>query len=162
MQKRELFAAIEALALPKRLGFMAEGYELADVQAVLNATAEHRLCLLDGDRPGLRPGLHARAAPDSHTLGSQWASFDTARGRVAVAGDCVYCRANLAAARPDGMHRPLGFAQGSALGQLRAMEAISAEVDNDLSRLVLLHDPDRWVGGKMVAEVEGMAVVRVA
>lgn len=157
MQKRELFSSIEALALPPRFGFLAESIDPADLHAALSAAAEHRLTLLDGDRDNLLPGAHARLAADSHTLGSQWVALDTPTGRIAVAGDCIYSFRNLAGSR----FMPLGYATGSAWGQLQAMERISSDVGGDLGRIVLLHDVGRWAGGVVVAEVEGMRVVRV-
>lgn len=162
LQKRELLFWVEALALPPRFGFLTESLDPDDLHALIAAASQRRLHLLDGDCHRLLPGLDARLAADSHTCGSQYVALETARGRVVVAGDCIYSRANLAPARADGRHVPLGYGMGGMWGQIAAMERICAEVDDDLSRIVLLHDPRRWPEGQVIAELESMRVIRVA
>ncbi len=161
MQKRELLCCIEALALPPQFGFMCDGVDPDDLHGAISAASQHRLTLLDSDKIDLLPGLDACLAADSHTPGSQFVALATPGGRVVVAGDCVYSYRNLALGRDDGQHRPLGSALGSAWGQLHAMQRISEAAGGDKSRIILLHDTERWAQGSVVAEVDGMRVVRV-
>lgn len=162
IQKRELLSWVEAMALPPRFAFLTDAVDPEDIQGAIAAASEHRLNLLDGDRDDVLPGVHVRLAADSHTLGSQWVALDTAKGRFVVSGDCIYSYQNLAAARPDGKHVPLGFGVGSVWQQLMAMDRISETVAGDLSRILILHDFDRWKQCVPVAEIDGLKVVRAA
>ncbi len=161
IQKRELLSWHEAMAMPPRFGFLTAIINPDDLRRAFDASVEHRLNLVDGDRDNLLPGLHVRLG-QGHTLGQQFVSLDTARGRVVVAGDCVYSSRNICGHNHDGVYVPLANAVGSTWDQLLAIDRINEEIGGDLGRLIILHDSDRWQGMEIVREVEGFRIVRAA
>jgi glyoxylase-like metal-dependent hydrolase (beta-lactamase superfamily II) len=161
VQKRELLSWVEMLALPPRFGYLTEIINPDDLRRAFDAAVEHRLHLVDGDVDDLLPGLHVRLAP-GHTIGQQFAIIETARGRLVVSGDCVYARRNLTGRGKDGVYAPLSNAVGSTWDQLVSMDRINQEIGGDLSRLIILHDGERWPGMSVVKEVEGFRIVKAA
>ena len=161
IQKREFLSWIELMALPRQFGFLTQVLDPEDIYSALDAAREHRLMLLDGDTDDVLPGVHARTG-EGHTIGQQFVVLDTARGRVVVAGDCVYGSRNLTGTNNDGVYIPLGSGIGSVWDQLRSLDRINREIAGDLDRLVILHDFDRWARFEQVREVEGFGIFRAA
>ncbi len=161
IQKSELLRWIEAMALPERFGFLTAALDSDDIHAALEAADEHRLTLLDGDRNDVLPGIDVVLGADSHTFGSQYVVVDTAeRGRVVVAGDCAYSYANLTGLDGSGVYIPLGFGVGSHYQSLMVLDKMMAEVDGDLSRIIVLHDFERWERFQVVSEAQGFRIAR--
>ena len=94
IQKREFLSWVELMALPRQFGFLTQVLDTDDIYSALDAAREHRLMLLDGDTDDVLPGVHARTG-EGHTIGQQFVVLETARGRMVVAGDCVYGARNL-------------------------------------------------------------------
>ena len=161
IQKSEFLSWIELMALPRQFGFLTQVLDPDDIYSALDAAREHRLALLDGDTDNILPGVHARFGP-GHTIGQQFVVLDTARGRIVVAGDCVYGARNLTGTNNDGVYIPLGSGIGSIWDQLKSLDRINKEIAGDLDRLVILHDFDRWQRFEMVKQVEGFGIFRVA
>lgn len=161
IQKSEFLSWIELMALPRQFGFLTQVLDPDDIDSALHAAREHRLTLLDGDTDDVVPGVHARTG-EGHTIGQQYVVLDTARGRIVVAGDCVYGSRNLTGTNHDGVYIPLGAGIGSVWDQLKSLDRINKEIGGDLDRLVILHDFDRWTRFEQVREVEGFRVFRVA
>lgn len=157
MQKREMLSWIEALALPPRFGFLTQIINPDDLRHAFDASLEHRLDLVDGDRDDLLPGLHVRLG-EGHTLGQQFVIVETARGRVVVAGDCIYMASNICGHDHDGVYVPLANGVGSVWEQLKTIDRINAAIAGDMSRLIILHDSERWRHLPVVAEVEGFRI----
>lgn len=162
IQKREYLSWIEALALPKRYGFLTLAVNPEDLHYALTAAEEHRLTLLEGDRDNLLPGIHVRLCEDAHTLGHQYVAVETAKGRHIIVGDCIYSYFNITGLDGEGVYIPLGFGVGSVWAQLKATDRIVAEADGDLDRIVILHDFERWKRFTEVRDVEGFKIFRVA
>jgi glyoxylase-like metal-dependent hydrolase (beta-lactamase superfamily II) len=154
LQKRELLTWVEMVALPQRFSFLTAVFDSDDLYSALDAAKEHRLSLIEGDKDNVLPGVHVRTG-EGHTFGSQFISLDTAKGRVVVAGDCIYAAPNLLGRNNDGVYVPLGSGIGSAWEQLKSIDRINDEVEGDLSRLVILHDFDRWKRFEQLKEVDG-------
>ena len=161
IQKREWLSWIEAMALPRQFGFLTLAINPDDLRAVFDASVEHRLNLLDGDAEDLLPGLHAYDGK-GHTMGAQFFAVETARGRMVVAGDCVYAAKNLRGLADDGVYAPLAFGVGSIWDQLVAMDRIRKMIAGDMDRLIILHDFKRWAHLPLVKEVEGFRIVRAS
>jgi glyoxylase-like metal-dependent hydrolase (beta-lactamase superfamily II) len=159
IQKSELLSWHEAIALPPRFGYLTAIINPDDLRAMFDASVQHRVTLLDGDRENLLPGLHARFGP-GHTVGQQFVTLDTARGPVVISGDCVYSATNIVGHRHDGVFVPLNNAVGSVWDQLKTIDRIYDAIGGDLSRLVILHDVERWSHFAVVAEVEGFRIAR--
>lgn len=161
IQKSEFLSWIELMALPRQFGFLTQVLDPDDIFSALDAAREHRLSLLDGDTDNVLPGVHARFGP-GHTIGQQFVVLDTARGRIVVAGDCVYGARNLTGTNNDGVYIPLGSGIGSIWDQLKSLDRINQEIAGDLGRLIILHDFERWRRFEKVKEVEGFGIFRVA
>lgn len=159
IQKSELLSWHEAMALPARFGYLTAIINPDDLRAMFDASVEHRVTLLDGDRENLLPGLHARFGP-GHTIGQQFVVLETARGPVAISGDCVYGATNILGHGRDGVYVPLNNAVGSVWDQLKTIDRLNDAIGGDLTRLVILHDVERWPHFPIVAEVEGFRIAR--
>lgn len=162
IQKRELLQWIEAMAMPARFGFLTAALDPDDIHEVLNATVEHRVTLLEGDVRDVLPGIHVVLGADSHTFGSQYVIVTTSeRGEVIVAGDCAYSYANLTGIDGSGTYIPLGFGIGSHYESLKVIDRMMRDVDDDLNRIIVLHDFERWSRFAEVTTLEGFKIARV-
>ena len=162
LQKSEMLSWVEAFALPPRFSFLTDVVDPDDIRTAMEASFEHRLTLVDGDRDNLLPGLHVRLAK-GHTLGQQFITLDTANGRYAVAGDCIYSARNLSGEGCGHQHRyiPLGAGIGSVWDMLMSFDKLEQSVGGDRSRIVILHDATRWSAYERVRELEGMGIYRI-
>jgi len=164
LQKQELLSWIEALALPPRYGFLTEAIDPASIVSAIASSVEHRLTLLEGDADDVLPGIHVRLVP-GHTMGHQIILLDSAVGRYAVSGDCIYSMRNLTGEGCDHQHRrymPLGNGVGSVWDQLKSFDRLEAAVAGDLDRIIILHDQRRWPNFEKIKEVDGHGIYRVA
>ena len=163
LQKSEMLSWVEAFALPPRFSILTDVVDPDDIRSALEASFEHRLTLVDGDRDDLLPGLSVRLAR-GHTMGQQFITLQTARGRYAVAGDCIYSSRNLTGAGCCDQHRyvPLGAGIGSVWDQLLSFDRLEQSVGGDRSRIIILHDENRWSAFERVHEIEGLGIYKVA
>lgn len=159
IQKRELLSCYEALALPKRFAHLSKIVDPANIRMALEASIEHRVNLVDGDRDNLLPGIHVRLGP-GHTPGHQFVIVETAVGRRVISGDCLYTTRQLTGHADDGVYVPLNNATGCGWDQLRTLDRVNEEIGGDLANLIVMHDVDRWADLPLVAEVEGFRIVR--
>ncbi|TJV03553.1 MAG: N-acyl homoserine lactonase family protein [Mesorhizobium sp.] len=161
LQKQELLSWHEAMALPPQYGFLTAIIDPDDLRAAFDASVEHRLTLVDGDRDDLLPGIHVRLG-QGHTMGQQFVIVETSRGRIVLSGDCVYSSRQLTGHKHDGVYQPLNNAVGSVWDQLKTIDRINTEIGGNLDRLIILHDSERWKGLPVVKEVEGFRIVKAA
>jgi glyoxylase-like metal-dependent hydrolase (beta-lactamase superfamily II) len=161
LQKQELLSWHEAMALPPQYGFLTAIIDPDNLRAAFDASVEHRLTLVDGDRDNLLPGLHVRLG-QGHTMGQQYVIVETSRGRLVVSGDCVYSSRQLTGHKHDGVYQPLNNAVGSVWDQLKTIDRINSDIGGDLGRLIILHDSERWKGLPVLKEVDGFRIVKAA
>jgi glyoxylase-like metal-dependent hydrolase (beta-lactamase superfamily II) len=161
IQKREYLSWMEAMALPRQYGFLTQVVHPDDLRSAFDASLEHRLKLVEGDADNVLPGIHVRTG-EGHTLGQQFIIVETAKGRVVVSGDCIYGARNILGNNNDGVYIPLGAGVGSTWEQVKTIDRINTEIGGDLSRLVILHDFDRWARLQVVKDVEGFRIMRAA
>lgn len=161
IQKSELLSCYEALALPRRFAHLSAIVDPENMRMALEASIEHRVNLIDGDRDNVLPGIHVRLGP-GHTPGHQFVIVETARGKRVISGDCLYTTRQLTGHTQDGVYAPLNNATGSAWEQLRTLDRVNAEIGGDLDKLIVMHDVDRWKDLPLVAEVEGFRIVKAA
>jgi glyoxylase-like metal-dependent hydrolase (beta-lactamase superfamily II) len=161
IQKSELMSWYEAIALPKRFGHLTAIIDPDNLRTALDASIQHRVTLIDGDKDNVLPGIHVRLG-SGHTIGQQFVMIDTALGRRVISGDCVYSRHQLTGRNNDGVYVPLNNATGSVWEQLKTIDKMNDELGGDLGRLVVLHDIERWKGLPIEKEVEGFRIVKVA
>ena len=161
IQKTELISWYEFFALPKRYDYLTAIVDPKTMQAALAASIEHRVTLIDGDKDNVLPGIHVRLGP-GHTMGHQLVVVDTAAGRRVVTGDCIYSRSQIAGRHGDGVYVPLVNAVGSPRDQLKTIDKLNDEIGGDLSRLVVLHDIERWKGLPIVKEIDGLRIIKAA
>ncbi len=161
IQKSELLSWYEAIALPKRFAHLTMIIDPDNLRAALDASIEHRVTLVDGDKDNVLPGIHARLG-SGHTIGQQFIVIETEAGRRTVSGDCIYSRRQLTGHNHDGVYVPLNNAVGSVWEQLKTIDKMNDEIGGDLTKLVVLHDVERWQGHPVVKEVDGFRIVRIA
>ncbi len=161
IQKSELLSWYEMIALPRRFSHLTAIIDPDNLRAALDASIEHRVTLIDGDKDNVLPGIHVRLG-SGHTIGQQFVLIDTAAGRRLISGDCVYSRRQFTGHANDGVYVPLNNAVGSVWEQLKTIDKMNEAMDGDLGRLVVLHDIERWKGFPIVKEVEGFRIVRIA
>jgi glyoxylase-like metal-dependent hydrolase (beta-lactamase superfamily II) len=161
LQKQELLSWHEAMALPPQYGFLTAIIDPDDLRAAFDASVEHRLTLVDGDRDDLLPGIHVRLG-QGHTMGQQYVIVETSRGRLVVSGDCVYSSRQLTGHKHDGVYQPLNNAVGSVWDQLKTIDRINTDIGGDLGRLIILHDCERWKGLPVLKEIDGFRIVKAA
>jgi len=161
IQKREYLSWMEAMALPRQYGFITAVVHPDDLRTAFDASLEHRLNLIEGDRDDLIPGLHVRTG-EGHTLGQQFIIVETAKGRMVVSGDCIYGARNILGNNNDGVYVPLGAGVGSTWEMIKTIDRINSEIGGDMSKLVILHDFDRWAKLPVVKEIEGFRILRAA
>jgi glyoxylase-like metal-dependent hydrolase (beta-lactamase superfamily II) len=150
------------MTLPAQFGALTGAIDPDDFHAALTAAEEHRVTLIEGDRDNVLPGMHVRYAPDGHTPGQQYILIDTPKGRLAVTGDAIYTARNLTGTGNNGVYIPLGLAVGSVWGELKTMDQIKQDLDGDLTRMVTLHDFERWKNFKLVDEIDSLQVFKAA
>ncbi len=160
IQKSELLSWYEAIALPKRFAHLTAIIDPDNLRQALEASIEHRVTLVDGDKDNVLPGIHVRLG-SGHTIGQQFVLVDTPAGRRVISGDCVYSRRQFTGHHDDGVYVPLNNAVGSVWEQLKTIDKMNDELGGDLSKLVVLHDIERWKGHQVVKEVEGFRIVRI-
>jgi glyoxylase-like metal-dependent hydrolase (beta-lactamase superfamily II) len=161
IQKSELLSWYEAIALPKRFGHLTAIIDPDNLRTALDASIQHRVTLIDGDKDNVLPGIHVRLG-SGHTIGQQFVLIDTTIGRRVISGDCVYSRRQFTGHNNDGVYVPLNNATGSVWEQLKTIDKMNDELGGDLGRLVVLHDIERWKGLPIEKEVEGFRIVKVA
>ena len=160
IQKSELLSWYEAFALPPRFAHLTAIVDPDNIRSALDASIAHRVTLIDGDKNNVLPGIHARLG-SGHTIGQQFVVIETKAGRRVVSGDCVYSRRQFTGHNDDGVYVPLNNAVGSVWEQLKTIEKMNDELGGDLSRLVVLHDIERWKGHRVVKEVGGFKIVEI-
>jgi glyoxylase-like metal-dependent hydrolase (beta-lactamase superfamily II) len=161
IQKSELMSWYEAIALPPRFGHLTLIIDPDNLRAALDASIAHRVTLIDGDKDNVLPGIHVRLG-SGHTIGQQFVVIETAAGRRIISGDCVYSRRQFTGHKNDGVYVPLNNATGSVWEQLKTIDKMNDELEGDMTRLVVLHDIERWKGLPVVKEVQGFRIVKVA
>jgi glyoxylase-like metal-dependent hydrolase (beta-lactamase superfamily II) len=159
IQKGELLSWYEAIALPPRVGYLTAIIDPDNLRTALEASIEHRVTLVEGDKDDVLPGIHVRLG-SGHTIGQQFVIVETARGRLVISGDCVYSRRQLMGRNNDGVYMPLNNATGSVWEQLKTLDKLNTEIGGDQQKLIVLHDVDRWVGLPVVKEIEGYKIVK--
>ena len=160
VQKSELLSWYEAFALPKRFSHLTAIIDPDNIRTALDASIAHRVTLIDGDKDNVLPGIHVRLG-SGHTIGQQFVLIETPAGRQVVSGDCVYSRRQFTGHNNDGVYVPLNNAVGSVWEQLKTIDKMNDELGGDLSRLVILHDMERWKAHKLVKEVDGFRIVEI-
>ena len=161
IQKSELLSWYEAFALPRRFAHLTAIVDPDNIRSALDASIAHRVTLIDGDKNDVLPGIHVRLG-SGHTIGQQFVIVETEAGRRVISGDCVYSRGQFTGHSNDGVYVPLNNAVGSVWEQLKTIDKINDELGSDLSRLIVLHDIERWKGHKVVKEIDGFRIVEIA
>jgi len=160
IQKSELLSWYEMIALPKRFGHLTAIIDPDNLRAALDASIQHRLTLVDGDKDNILPGVHVRLG-SGHTIGQQFVVIETATGRRVISGDCVYSRRQFTGLNNNGVYTPLNNAVGSVWEQLKTIDKMNDELGGELDRLVILHDIERWKGHTAIKEIEGLRIVKI-
>ena len=87
--------------------------------------------------------------------------IETARGRIAISGDCVYSRMQLTGRNNDGVYMPLNNATGSVWEQLKTIDKLNDSIAGDLTSWSFC--TNRAVEGlPVVKDVDGFRIVEVS
>ena len=54
------------------------------------------------------------------------------------------------------------FGVGSIWEQLKTIDRINDEIAGDISRIIILHDADRWSKMPIIKEIDGFRILRAA
>ena len=120
----------------KRFGYLTAIIDPDNLRTALDASIEHRVTLVDGDKDNVLPGIHVRLG-SGHTIGQQFVVIETARGPAAD------LRRLRLFATP--VHRPQATTastcrsttpSGSVWEQLKTIDKMNDELGGDLGRLV--------------------------
>jgi glyoxylase-like metal-dependent hydrolase (beta-lactamase superfamily II) len=159
IQKSELLSWYEAIALPPRFGYLTAIIDPDNLRTALEASIEHRVTLVEGDKDNVLPGIHVRLGA-GHTIGQQFVIVETTRARLVISGDCIYSRMQMTGRNNDGVYMPLNNATGSFWDQLKTLDKLNTEIGGDQEKLIVLHDIDRWAGLPVVKQIEGYKIVK--
>jgi N-acyl homoserine lactone hydrolase len=149
VQEREIARAIWAMSQPPRLSFVSIATDPADVLKCVALAQQGRLTMIDGDREDVLPGIDLRAAPDTHTFGSQWVVVrnDGMRNSAdpwVLAGDLIYVYENIegdgSVVGVEQMYVPVGVAVGSQTNLVFTTEAIMTAAGGELRRVIPVHE----------------------
>ncbi len=160
IQREELLACYEAIAMPRRFSYLSAIVDPADVRSILEASIEHRVVMLHGDQDDVLPGIGVRLGP-GHTRGHQFVTIETSFGKRVVSGDCIYTLRQLSGLTKGGDYVPLSNATGCVWDQLRTIDKLNAAIGGDVDKLVIVRDVERWQQFPIVKEVEGFRIVKV-
>ena len=161
IQKSELLSWYEAFALPKRFAHLTAIVDPDNMRTALDASIAHRVTLIDGDKNNVLARASTCGSAAATRSASNSSSIETAAGRRVISGDCVYSRRQFTGHNNDGVYVPLNNAIGSVWEQLKTIDKMNDELGGDLSRLIVLHDIERWKGLPVEKEVEGFRIVKV-
>src|ERR1700722_3674428 len=161
IQKSELLSWYEAFALPKRFGHLTAIVVPDNMRTALDPSISHLVTLIVGDKNDVLPGIHVLLS-SGHTIGQQFVILETAVGRRVLSGDCFYSRRQFTGLTGDGVYVPLNNAVGSVWEQLKSIDKMTDELGGDLSRLVVLHDTERWKGLPAARGLGGFPLVKGA
>ena len=135
-------------------GYLTAIIDPDNLRTALEASIEHRLTLVDGDKDNVLPGIHvaARRGPHDrpavhHRRDGAGASRDLRRLRLFAAPVTGH--------NNDGVYVPLNNAGGSVWEQLKTIDKLNDAIGGDLSKLVILHDLERWKGLPVERRWEG-------
>ena len=93
IQKRELLSWIRGDGAAARSSATSPRSSTPTTSArAFDASIEHRLTLIDGDKDNVLPGIHVRLGERPHDRPAVRHRSRPARGRIVVSGDCVYSR----------------------------------------------------------------------
>jgi N-acyl homoserine lactone hydrolase len=140
IQAREVEKFLWAKQLPKQFGQLLVAYDPDNLLALMQRWSQGKVTLVDGDSEIL-PGIRVVAAPDTHTLGSQWVIVDSGDGQSWVmAGDNVFGYENIEGRDHNGVYIPVGLMAGSVTNCLLAMDDMMTVVRRDSDRVLPFHD----------------------
>lgn len=144
VQHTEVRKFLWARSLPQRLQWITTACDPDDLLVLMERWKERQLTLVEQDQE-IVPGVRIVAAPDTHTLGSQYVVIDDGRGaRWVMAGDNVYVYENVEGVGGDGRFVPVGLAFGSATNCVLVMDDMFQTVEGDTNRILPFHERRLW------------------
>ena len=161
IQRREVDSWMHKFGAVPRLRWLAYGLDPDTGAALARVGGDGRLRLVDGVADVL-PGVQVRPAFDTHTAGSQYIVIDAADGTPWVLpGDvaCVY--ENIGG--PDGKDPmvPVGLATGSQECCLRSTDEMLTVANDDITRVLPMHDVRLWDRYPTVQHDNGLHVAEI-
>lgn len=141
IQERELQRWVWATALPRRMRWITEATDPADILRIVGLAGEGRLTIVQGAAEDILPGIDLHPAYDSHTAGSQYMVINNAGRKWILAGDLVYQYENMIGDdQSDPMYIPVGYSQESQTNGVVAIEDMMKKVDYDWRQIIPGHE----------------------
>ncbi|HEY4383831.1 MAG TPA: hypothetical protein VGN34_05050, partial [Ktedonobacteraceae bacterium] len=102
-------------------------------------------------------------AEHAHSYMLQYPIIDTiSSGRYIAAGDVAFWRMNFTGRDNNGVMIPIGFGVGSQTQMLVALEQIYNQVDGNVKRVLIVHEPETYTGPDAWSSSTGMRVAEIA
>jgi N-acyl homoserine lactone hydrolase len=161
LQERELSSWLRAVALPKRLAWLAGGISHRDFDELLRRMRAGQVNLIDGPVADVLPGIDLLPSFDTHTWGHQHVLVRTRSGPWVATGDAVFTYANLEGEDGQGAYVPIGQAVGSPERVLEVFDEIMRLLDGDASRIVPCHDLEAYARNPSRETVDGLRVAEI-
>jgi hypothetical protein len=162
LQREELAKWHWALGLGPRYAQLTAACNPDDIAMADDLVKAGRMTLLDGAVNEILPGIGLDIAEHAHSYMLQYPIIDTeSAGRYIAAGDIAYSRQNFTGRNNDGVMIPVGFGVGSQTNMLLALDKMQSQVNGDLERILLVHEPDAYVGPNVWECSTGMRVAEV-
>jgi glyoxylase-like metal-dependent hydrolase (beta-lactamase superfamily II) len=141
VQEREVMEWLRWIAAPPHLRFFNSSVDPANLAALPGIGADGRLRLVDGDVDDVLPGVHLRAAFDTHTFGCQWIHIEEEDGPGwALPGDNLLTYDNILGLEGNPVYHPIGYGVGSQINSMLTLDAMMRAV-GDHRRIVPVHEP---------------------
>lgn len=168
IQARELEKWLWAQALDKKFRWLLKAIDPSDIMRIADLARQGRLVSVDGDREDVIPHVDLRAAPDTHTWGSQFVTIrndgaPNSQDAWVMAGDLVYSYDNIRGDDPDAPYYvPIGLAQNSQCNLLFATDAMMQTVGGEMSRIIPVHEDALASGFPHRVTSAGLKIIELA
>jgi hypothetical protein len=163
LQREELKTWHWALDLGPRFSQITAACNPDDVALADALVAQGRMTLLDGAVAEVLPGISVEVATHAHSYALQYPVIDTiSAGRYIGASDVAFSRLNFTGYNNDGVMIPLGFGVGSPTNMLLALDKAWSLADGDIERILIVHEPETYLGPNTWESSTGMRVAEIA
>jgi len=161
IQRREVENWFAKWGVTNRMKWLAGGLDPDTGRELAAIGGEGRLRMVEGVADVVE-GIHVRPAFNSHTEASQYIVLEPTDGRPWVfTGDVAYLYDNLGGLDGDGQLVPVGLAQGSQEGLIRATDQILTLAGDRLDRVIPSHEARLWDLFPSVEHDDGLHVAEL-
>ena len=162
LQREELAKWHWALDLGPRYAQITAACNPDDIALADELVKTGRMTLLDGAVQEILPGISVDVVEHAHSYMLQYPLIDTvSSGRYIAAGDVAFSRLNFTGTNNDGVMIPGGFGVGSQTNMVLGLDKLQSQVQGELERILIVHDPDTYTGSNAWESHTGMRVAEI-